>query len=526
MDEPDKLGVNTWRVDDLDGGLSIGLSNLHGLGTQELMEDHTPAYDMTQVLQLSIFKEEPLQSSLQSLNNSLEESLTNTSLNLSHMNDIPTFPGNFIMRRMDEKPPETNYSITLKAPTAPGRKLDEETLTWLNQGQSYEIALAGENETNLGTLIKSAVSIGFQERQHQYFEFEKYDEWVLNRPTEKMIELDVPMCLGVHNPVHVGTYTNEIEFQWDPSQGVCLYIKVNCLSSEFTKGKGESGVPLRLQIEIYNHEVSNKPCFVAGCQVKVFRAKGANRKLKLEKEKIESLSKEEAVQVQQSYDVTVFKKLDSSERLRRRSTETPTQSDITMSGIFPTQLSQLKIVNSCNSNLSLTPGYMTSMAAHTNLTANCGVEETQAWLRYNRFQNYQKCFANFTGADLLRLSRSDLIQLCGPADGIRLNNTLQARANRPLLTMYICPEWHENETGMREYHAMFLERLTVEDLKRKLAKKCGIEEHCITAILKQGPTGIHIHVDDEVVRNFVEEAHHVVEVLKDPITGQSKILLK
>ena len=31
------------------------------------------------------------------------------------------------------------------------------------------------------------------------------------------------------------------------------------------------------------------------------------------------------------------------------------------------------------------------------------------------------------GADLLRLSRSDMIQLCGPADGIRLNNALQAR---------------------------------------------------------------------------------------------------
>ena len=31
------------------------------------------------------------------------------------------------------------------------------------------------------------------------------------------------------------------------------------------------------------------------------------------------------------------------------------------------------------------------------------------------------------GADLLRMSRSDFIQLCGPADGIRLNNALQAR---------------------------------------------------------------------------------------------------
>ena len=31
------------------------------------------------------------------------------------------------------------------------------------------------------------------------------------------------------------------------------------------------------------------------------------------------------------------------------------------------------------------------------------------------------------GADLLRLTRDDLIQICGLADGIRLNNALQAR---------------------------------------------------------------------------------------------------
>ena len=61
------------------------------------------------------------------------------------------------------------------------------------------------------------------------------------------------------------------------------------------------------------------------------------------------------------------------------------------------------------------------------LTASSDVDETQTWLAYHRFHNYQSCFANFTGADLLRMSRSDLIQLCGPADGIRLNNALQAR---------------------------------------------------------------------------------------------------
>lgn len=35
--------------------------------------------------------------------------------------------------------------------------------------------------------------------------------------------------------------------------------------------------------------------------------------------------------------------------------------------------------------------------------------------------------APFAGADLLRMSREDLIQICGPADGIRLFNSMKGR---------------------------------------------------------------------------------------------------
>ena len=44
----------------------------------------------------------------------------------------------------------------------------------------------------------------------------------------------------------------------------------------------------------------------------------------------------------------------------------------------------------------------------------------------------------FSGCDLLRLSRDDLIQICGLADGIRLNNALQSKTMRPKLTIYLC----------------------------------------------------------------------------------------
>lgn len=37
------------------------------------------------------------------------------------------------------------------------------------------------------------------------------------------------------------------------------------------------------------------------------------------------------------------------------------------------------------------------------------------------------CLFTDSGADILRLTRSDMIELCGLSDGIRLNNTVMAK---------------------------------------------------------------------------------------------------
>lgn len=36
-------------------------------------------------------------------------------------------------------------------------------------------------------------------------------------------------------------------------------------------------------------------------------------------------------------------------------------------------------------------------------------------------------FVNVSGSDLLKMSREDFIQICGPADGIRLFNAIKGR---------------------------------------------------------------------------------------------------
>lgn len=49
------------------------------------------------------------------------------------------------------------------------------------------------------------------------------------------------------------------------------------------------------------------------------------------------------------------------------------------------------------------------------------------WLNMHRLGQYVPTFSQFSGADLLRMSKDDLVQICGIADGIRLYNTLHSK---------------------------------------------------------------------------------------------------
>lgn len=49
------------------------------------------------------------------------------------------------------------------------------------------------------------------------------------------------------------------------------------------------------------------------------------------------------------------------------------------------------------------------------------------WLNLHRLGQYVTTFAQFSGADLLRMTKEDLVQICGLADGIRMYNTLHSK---------------------------------------------------------------------------------------------------
>lgn len=176
--------------------------------------------------------------------------------------------------------------------------------------------------------FQSVIKICFHERRLQYMEREQITLWQASRPGERIIEIDVPLSYGLchvsqpHNP----NLLNIVEVLWDPMKEVGVYIKINCISTEFTPKKhgGEKGVPFRIQIETYvesntmNGNVNGtstaigtvndsiKPIHAAACQIKVFKLKGADRKHKQDREKIQKRPASEKEKYQPSYECTIL----------------------------------------------------------------------------------------------------------------------------------------------------------------------------------------------------------------------------
>uniref|UniRef100_A0A8C9T627 Transcription factor CP2 n=1 Tax=Scleropages formosus TaxID=113540 RepID=A0A8C9T627_SCLFO len=402
------------------------------------------------------------------------------------------------------------FQYVLCAATSPAVKLHEETLTYLNQGQSYEIRMLdnrkmGELPEITGKMVKSIIRVVFHDRRLQYTEHQQLEGWRWNRPGDRILDLDIPMSVGITDPRANPTQLNTVEFLWDPSKRTSVFIQVHCISTEFTMRKhgGEKGVPFRIQIDTFKENESGEyteHLHSASCQVKVFKPKGADRKQKTDREKMEKRAPQEKEKYQPSYETTI----------------------LTECSPWP----EATYVNN-----SPSPGFNSSRSSFPNLLPTATPQDAQQWLHRNRFSPFCRLFTNFSGADLLKLTREDVIQICGPADGIRLFNALKGRVVRPRLTIYVCQESQQVREQQKQengdvYHAIYLEDLTAVELTEKIAQLFSISPQQISQIFKQGPTGIHVLVSDEMIQNFQDEACFVLDTMKAEANDSYHIILK
>uniref|UniRef100_A0A8L0DQT7 Upstream-binding protein 1 n=1 Tax=Oncorhynchus mykiss TaxID=8022 RepID=A0A8L0DQT7_ONCMY len=393
------------------------------------------------------------------------------------------------------------FQYVLCAATSPAVKLHDETLTYLNQGQSYEIRMLDNRKLELSEInnrsVKSIVRVVFHDRRLQYTEHRQLEGWKWNRPGDRLLDIDIPLSVGIMEPKADPSQLNAAEFLWDLNRRASVFVQVHCISTEFTPRKhgGEKGVPFRIQIDTFrqgDNGESTEHLHSASCQIKVFKPKGADRKQKTDREKMEKRTSQEKEKYQCSYNTTILSEVGPSRVLKHYTVS-----------IHPTHS------HGCQ------------------LSPTATIQETQKWLVKNRFNSYARLFSHFSGFDLLKLTRDDLVQICGAADGIRLFNTLKSRSVCPRLTLYVCQEC-EVESPLLErrcdtphlyvYHALYLEELTAAELIRKMACVCSVPLGHINQVYRQGPTGIHILLSDQMVYNLPDESCFLIGTIKGMVT--------
>ncbi|KAK2513798.1 hypothetical protein Q9233_015325 [Columba guinea] len=385
------------------------------------------------------------------------------------MSDVLALP--IFKQEESSLPPENENKIlpfqyVLCAATSPAIKLHDETLTYLNQGQSYEIRMLdnrkiGELPEINGKLVKSIFRVVFHDRRLQYTEHQQLEGWRWNRPGDRILDIDIPMSVGIIDPRANPTQLNTVEFLWDPSKRTSVFIQVHCISTEFTMRKhgGEKGVPFRVQIDTFKENENGEyteHLHSASCQIKVFKPKGADRKQKTDREKMEKRTPHEKEKYQPSYETTILTECSPWPEI--------TYVNNTPSPGFNSSHSSFSIGEGNGSpNHQPEPPPPIADVSHTpelmlvNLLPTSTPQEAQQWLHRNRFSTFSRLFRNFSGADLLKLTREDVIQICGPrrrhpalqrAQG-PVRRWLKSRSRgvvnwiwmvRPRLTIYVCQE--------------------------------------------------------------------------------------
>lgn len=209
-------------------------------------------------------------------------------------------------------PSKQKFQHILAAPISVATKLNEDTMTYLNQGQAYEIKL--ENMTDVSEARKgfmcSIINIGFHERHMQQAENELWHQWGQQHPNEKIFSVDMKLSYNVFGVESDGL--NKYEFLWDSSKAAGVFIRINSISTEFTPKKhgGEKGVPFKLSIETFSYNSKTHDSFfisAACCQIKVFKPKGAERKIRSDKDKISKRPVIEQSKYHRSCDFTTFR---------------------------------------------------------------------------------------------------------------------------------------------------------------------------------------------------------------------------
>eukprot|EP00041_Stephanoeca_diplocostata_P020861 m.474863 g.474863 ORF g.474863 m.474863 type:complete len:651 (-) comp21684_c1_seq1:192-2144(-) len=208
-------------------------------------------------------------------------------------------------------PNPNSIVCTLRAPTSPLQIVDDATLTYLNQGQTYHIAIS-ESLSNVSSaanattasadaspttvssgssrLIRTAISLRLQQGKVITESEPHFSTWVSSNADRNILEIDKLASTGISDVRGLPAFGGVL-FAWDQHEGCCASFRINCLSTDFAAHRrgGEKGAYLRLQLDSALVDDKARSCRIVdscSCLIKVFKGAGAERRLKLDHDKV------------------------------------------------------------------------------------------------------------------------------------------------------------------------------------------------------------------------------------------------
>ncbi|UJR16289.1 hypothetical protein I4U23_003195 [Adineta vaga] len=428
----------------------------------------------------------------------------------------------------------SQFEFILNALTASSARINEETTTYLNQGQPYEIKfltnnhlLTGENHSS-PTIYRSILRLCFWDKNLQSQEREFMQKWLNEYQLSSLFDIDMNLTYGILSIIRSRQVPNAVEIVWDPSATTSLFVRFKCTSTDFAQKRhgGEKGIPLRIQIDTYHEDDVHaiKHLHSCCCKIQLFRLKGAQRKNKADKMRIEKLNQDQRRRYQTTIEYTILQSclVSSLYTMNLLSLSYPpddlsdvyTQSSTTTENLLVEKKDyddlQNKSNNIDNHHRKLLPSSSPSSVPDMkgifsewqndkvdiipNITIRSTNEDVLKWLNSNNFSSVLKQFQHYTGLDILRLTTNDIRRICNEEDSIsiRLYNRLHETIVPPLKTLYI------KTTNNDIYSAIYLHTFTCRELGEKLFELTQQEPYYILLEFNK----IQIKIDNDSVVKY------------------------
>ncbi|KAJ1963716.1 hypothetical protein H4R35_007217, partial [Dimargaris xerosporica] len=140
------------------------------------------------------------------------------------------------------------YCTTLGAPPSI-MAVGDAAMAYINQGQSYSLACTPALGTMVDEVVQTDVIVEFSDPHQRAQARDLWRAWADQRSDDALTQA---IAFGPVDSLPVvvlpATAVDRVTVQWSARTGLCVPIRFNFLSTDFSRRKGVRGTPMRLVV--------------------------------------------------------------------------------------------------------------------------------------------------------------------------------------------------------------------------------------------------------------------------------------